>query len=80
MFGYLPQSDMETGALRTQEEMRRAIREFQTMARLPVTGQFDAATVEKMHMPRCGMADVNKGPSGYAIGPSKWDRKTLSFR
>lgn len=75
---------METGALRTEEEMRRAIREMQLMAHLPVTGEFDDATLKKMQEPRCGVPDVDLGPSSrgkrYAIFPSKWEKKQLSFR
>ena len=48
MFGYLPQSDMETGALRTEEEVRRSIRQFQQFAHLPVTGHLDSRTLHMM--------------------------------
>ena len=35
-------------------------REFQQMAGLPVTGELNTATIRKMNMPRCGIADVIK--------------------
>ena len=57
-FGYLPASDLETGALRTEEELRRAIRHFQRLANVRQTGRFDAETVAAMKRPRCGMADL----------------------
>ena len=57
-FGYLPASDLETGALRTEAELRRAIRHFQRVANVRQTGRLDAATVAAMKRPRCGMADL----------------------
>ena len=36
-----------------------ALRAFQTMANLPVTGVLDAATREKIQQPRCGNPDVS---------------------
>jgi hypothetical protein len=54
------------------------------MAGLRMTGQFDEQTVKLMHTPRCGVADVDTGADRrskrYAIGPSKWENKALSFR
>ena len=47
-FGYLPQSDVETGALRTDEEMQKSVRKFQKFARLPETGELDSKTLEMM--------------------------------
>jgi hypothetical protein len=36
-YGYLPRSDLETRAMRTDEEFRSAIRRLQTYASIPVT-------------------------------------------
>lgn len=36
-YGYLPRSDLETRAMRTDEEFRTAIRRLQTFATIPVT-------------------------------------------
>ncbi len=47
-FGYLPQSDMETAALRTEEEMKKAIRKLQQFAQIPLTGELDTKTMEMM--------------------------------
>ncbi len=47
-FGYLPQSDMETEALRTEEEMQKAIRKLQQFAQIPLTGELDTKTMEMM--------------------------------
>lgn|SRR6218665_3284568 len=92
-YGYLPGSDMETGALRTDEELQRAVRHFQKFAHIPETGRLDAQTVEAMGKPRCGMADLIQGhghhrdtdgksspPSGYTLGPSKWQKSWLTVR
>ena len=57
-YGYLPWSDMETGALRTDTELRRAIRQFQRVAGLRPTGRLDTQTLAFMQRPRCGMADI----------------------
>jgi peptidoglycan hydrolase-like protein with peptidoglycan-binding domain len=51
-FGYLPASDMETGALRSAEELQRAVQRLQKFAGIPVTGKFDEATRELLHKPR----------------------------
>ena len=47
-FGYLPQSDVETGALRTEEELQKSVRKFQKFAQLPETGELDSKTIEMM--------------------------------
>ena len=67
-FGYLPASDLETGALRTEEELRRAIRHFQRVANVRQTGRFDAETVAAMKRPRCGMADLLM--AGHWVAPT----------
>ncbi len=88
-FGYLPKSDMETGALRTEEERIRALKNFQRFAQIKVTGKFDDKTREMMHRPRCGMPDHIKTDNNpntrmrfkrYVIGPSKWEKKDLTYR
>merc|ERR550532_3449711 len=70
-FGYLPQSDIETGALRTEEELRKAIRKFQSWASIPVTGNMDKATLDKMASKRCGVAD-NIGSGGGHVRTKRW--------
>lgn len=89
-FGYLPASDMETGALRTKEEMERAVSDFQRYADLPATGQLDSETMKMMAKPRCGVRDVRpevehddhdgRRHRRYALGPSKWENKELTYR
>lgn len=44
-------------------ELRVAVREFQWLSHLPVTGRLDGATLEKMTSPRCGVKDsTNQRP------------------
>ncbi|XP_072248721.1 matrix metalloproteinase-28 [Leuresthes tenuis] len=38
-------------------EVQSAIREFQWLSRLPVTGELDGATLRQMSEPRCGVSD-----------------------
>lgn len=51
-------SDLETGALRSDEELRKAVHRFQRLAGLRQTGQMDQDTINFMRRPRCGMADL----------------------
>jgi len=81
-FGYLAKANLETGALRSKQELETAIRKFQQMAQLRVTGELDSDTIQQMKKPRCGIPDVNSssGPQDFALGPSKWEKNDLSFR
>lgn len=52
-YGYLhPDNHIHNTA-----EVQSAIREFQWLSRLPVTGQLDGATLTRMAEPRCGVTD-----------------------
>lgn len=83
-FGYLAKANLETGALRSKQELENAIRQFQRIAALPQTGQLDSKTILQMKKPRCGMPDMNSsstsGPQQFALGPSKWDKNDLTYR
>ena len=91
-YGYLPQSDMETGALRTHEEVQRALRTFQRFANLPQSGELDDKTREQMVKSRCGLPDVadeqtRRAHGGYGLrvkryvlAPSMWDKRELTYR
>ena len=58
-FGYLPQSNLETGAMRTEQHMRDAVKNLQFFAGINVTGEVDQTTVDLMMAPRCGVPDVS---------------------
>lgn len=52
-YGYLPDDHHVHNAV----ELQSAIREFQWLSRLPVTGKLDSATLRQMSEPRCGVSD-----------------------
>lgn len=88
-FGYLPQSDIETGSLRTEESLREAIRDLQRFGGIPETGEVDDATVRLMTKPRCGVADkpsqwtpryVSSRHKRYTLQGLKWDYTNLTWR
>merc|ERR1711874_697140 len=60
-FGYLPQSDLETGALRTMKQLKDAIRNLQGFAGINMTGEIDRETRDLLHRARCGVQDVSRG-------------------
>ncbi|XP_077421164.1 matrix metalloproteinase-28 isoform X1 [Vanacampus margaritifer] len=53
-YGYLHDDNFIHNAV----EMQSAIREFQWLSRLPVTGELDSATLRQMSEPRCGVSDT----------------------
>ncbi|XP_056139839.1 matrix metalloproteinase-28 [Lampris incognitus] len=52
-YGYLHQDNH----IHSTAEVQSAIREFQWLSRLPVTGRLDSATLRQMAEPRCGVTD-----------------------
>ncbi|XP_062206034.1 metalloendoproteinase 1-MMP-like [Phragmites australis] len=55
-FGYLPKSEHDlTDAF--DEHLEVAVRRYQSMLSLPVTGQLDSATLNRIMAPRCGVGD-----------------------
>ncbi|XP_064618644.1 matrix metalloproteinase-2-like isoform X2 [Lineus longissimus] len=86
-FGYLPQSDLETGELRSSEDLKRAIKDFQRIAHIPETGVLDAKTLDFMQKRRCGVPDTaisNDRTSRtrnkrYAFAGSKWYKNDLTY-
>ncbi|XP_033644238.1 matrix metalloproteinase-19-like [Asterias rubens] len=84
-YGYLVRQPSVDGSVNTEEDMTKAICNFQHMANLEVTCELDNATMEKMNEPRCGMPDVvghnfdAKRKRRFALG-SRWPTTDLTFR
>ncbi|OXA40508.1 Matrix metalloproteinase-25 [Folsomia candida] len=73
--------------------MKIAFTKFQQYAKLPVSGEFDAATKQKMNTPRCGNKDIiqidgeNLGLGNllrrkkrYVAGAFFWQKRELTYR
>ncbi|CAM9549178.1 unnamed protein product [Lampetra fluviatilis] len=87
-FGYI-----SNGRIRVENEMEKAISEFQQMAGLRETGLLDEDTVAKMAQPRCGVGDTprditfawngdvsrRKRSSGYTHSGGRWRKTTLAY-
>ncbi|XP_034189072.2 matrix metalloproteinase-2 [Osmia lignaria lignaria] len=84
-FGYLPQSDLETGNLRTDDQLRDAIRTLQRFGGIPVTGEIDEATTKLMKLPRCGLPDkpdpryTRVRHKRYTIHGQQWPHRNLTW-
>nr|XP_033330394.1 matrix metalloproteinase-2 isoform X2 [Megalopta genalis] len=84
-FGYLPQTDLETGNLRTDDQLRDAIKNLQRFGGVAVTGSIDEATVELMKLPRCGLPDepdpryARMRHKRYTIHGQEWPRRNLTW-
>lgn len=61
-FGYLPKSNIETGNLRTMDQLREAVKLLQSFANLEPTGEINRDTLELMRRPRCGAPDLPSSP------------------
>uniref|UniRef100_A0A3Q2PCI6 Matrix metallopeptidase 21 n=1 Tax=Fundulus heteroclitus TaxID=8078 RepID=A0A3Q2PCI6_FUNHE len=53
-----------------------ALKEFQTISGLPVTGAFDDATKEAMNKPRCGVPDKETDPNPKITDSNNTDRNS----
>ncbi|XP_039956547.1 matrix metalloproteinase-2-like [Bactrocera tryoni] len=92
-FDYLPKSDIETGALTTEEQLKDAIRKLQRFGNIPATGEIDESTQKLIHRPRCGVGDstrtANFSPDNlqyghhrmkrYVLQGPKWDKTDLTW-
>jgi len=80
-FGYLDSLGKRSGNPHQRQLARtKAIASFQDYAHLPVTGQLDEQTKEKMIAPRCGMTDVSKNKKNRASFYSKWDKDVITWK
>jgi hypothetical protein len=71
--------DSRAGELRTTEEVREGLKQFQLYAGIPMTGVVDDKTMEMMALPRCGMPDFGRSDrtkrrKRYAIQGTKWNK------
>uniref|UniRef100_A0A1Y9IVB7 Peptidase metallopeptidase domain-containing protein n=1 Tax=Anopheles minimus TaxID=112268 RepID=A0A1Y9IVB7_9DIPT len=92
-YGYLEKSNIETGNLRTIEELESAVRELQAYGGLNPTGTINEETLELMRKPRCGAPDVSHSldflPSNdarphlrlrrYIIQGQKWQNSVVTW-
>ncbi|XP_045126892.1 matrix metalloproteinase-2-like [Portunus trituberculatus] len=86
-YGYLPASDMETGNLRTERQLREAIKTMQRFGHIPMTGELDAATRRLLRTPRCSLPDVMPGEGNdfrirvrrFVKQGKKWDKLNLTW-
>uniref|UniRef100_A0ABM5G4Q9 Matrix metalloproteinase-9 n=1 Tax=Pogona vitticeps TaxID=103695 RepID=A0ABM5G4Q9_9SAUR len=73
-FGYLD----EEGPVAGQLTLDSALRRMQRRLGLPESGELDAATLEAIRAPRCGVPDV--GTFQTFQGDLKWDHTDLTYR
>jgi len=82
-FGYLPQSILETGALTTDHQLKNAIRNLQSFAGIPESGELDEETRGLMTKKRCGVHDVSTGfrnrKKRYTLQGERWHSGNLSW-
>ncbi|XP_063969251.1 matrix metalloproteinase-2-like [Lytechinus pictus] len=85
-YGYLKQSDMAKGELSTEDDMVKALKQFQYMANIEESGKLDNDTIRMMTMPRCGMPDmVGTGSHDvrkkrFTLSQLKWPYTDLTYR
>ncbi|XP_071945156.1 stromelysin-1-like [Antedon mediterranea] len=88
-YGYLnPHGNAED--LMTKEEFSEAVKNMQLFNGLPPTGELDAATLELIKMPRCGVPDPVDSPNNgsvlggrlkrYAHTGGRWEKTHLTYR
>lgn len=95
-FGYLPHADLSEQFVHWRpavstapraddhfdEAMEEAVRLFQRAYRLDETGEVDAATIELMARPRCGVPDVvtGQGLEPYVAQGNRWPGPVVTYR
>ncbi|XP_071645712.1 matrix metalloproteinase-2 isoform X1 [Temnothorax longispinosus] len=84
-FGYLPQTDFETGNLRTEDQLRDAIKNLQKFGGIRVTGEIDEATKKLMKARRCGLLDqldarfARTRHKRFTIHGQQWPYRNLTW-
>ncbi|XP_006897747.1 PREDICTED: matrix metalloproteinase-19 [Elephantulus edwardii] len=78
-YGYL-QKPLEGPDDFKPEDITEALRVFQEVSELPISGQLDDATRARMRQPRCGLEDpFNQKTLKYLL-LGRWRKKHLTFR
>lgn len=81
-FGYLSNTPHNTGALRTEESVRQAIKDLQRFGGLPETGHLDEKTQKLMRTPRCGLPDYvdKRRKKRFTKQGQVWNHTNLTWR
>ncbi|XP_054281492.1 stromelysin-2-like [Macrosteles quadrilineatus] len=85
-FGYLPPVDpTNPDKIVTNDQLAKAIRDFQQFMGLEVTGELDEETKEEMKKSRCGIKDksspsTNRRFKRYNLGMGKWDHNNITYK
>ncbi|MFI6284841.1 matrixin family metalloprotease [Streptomyces sp. NPDC051018] len=74
-FGYLDRGHTARGEL--DARVSSALKRYQKQNALPVTGDFDEPTRDRMSEPRCGMPDPVSSVAFSAV--CAWDRRDLTY-
>lgn len=75
-FGYTTEAEAKIGGRHVS--LGKALLKMQKQLGLEETGELDAATLEAMRAPRCGVPDV--GSFLTFQGDLKWDHMDLTYR
>lgn len=78
-YGYLKTSLDSRREGNWMEELAEALRAFQRVTDLPITGMIDEATLVMMRQPRCGVEDPFNEKFKYRL-LGHWRKKNLSYR
>jgi Putative peptidoglycan binding domain len=89
-FGYLPKSSIETGNLRSEEQLIDAIRTLQKYGNVPVTGRLDERTRTLLESPRCGVPDFDTSDfksrnrhhrlKRFVVHGQRWESENVTWR
>ncbi|XP_054280844.1 matrix metalloproteinase-19-like [Macrosteles quadrilineatus] len=85
-FGYLPPVDpTNPDKIVTNDQLAKAIRDFQQFMGLEVTGELDEETKEEMKKSRCGIKDksppsTNRRFKRYNLAEGKWDHNNITYK
>jgi len=87
-YNYMGEHNPQMANLRDPSTRTQAIRDFQAMANIDVTGTLTNETMQMMKVPRCGVPDSHEYSAGtinsrrkrYVTEGGRWSRKDLTYR